>query len=109
MRKTNRAWGAEAGKVAGGALPLGRRLSDKILAAFNQACEQGELETAQRLLGALEILLAGEAARCGEVERRRDAEGLVAAYERLWYLRHPGGGAEEGAARDARRLAPADA
>jgi len=65
-----------------------RRLSDKILIAFHHACDQGDLEIAKALLGILEMMLR----RLPEVpdgSRRRNAESLVAAHERLWNLQHP--------------------
>ena len=43
-----------------GALP--RRLSDKLLAAFDQACEQGHVEVAELVLKAIEIVLTVEEA-----------------------------------------------
>src|SRR5579885_2384441 len=68
-----------------------RRLSDKILIAFHQACDQRDLEVAAELLKILETILTRRPAG-GEKDRRRSIEGLVAAYERLWYLRHPDAG-----------------
>jgi hypothetical protein len=69
-----------------------RRLSDKILVAFHQACDQQDFEVAGRLLGVLETMTA--ALRLSRAphgsERRRRQETLVAAHERLWQLRHPG-------------------
>jgi hypothetical protein len=65
-----------------------RRLSDHILIAFHLACDQENLEVADRLLGILEhILLRPPPA--GRPERRTDLRPLVAAHERLWTLRHP--------------------
>jgi hypothetical protein len=65
-----------------------RRLSDKILIAFHQACDQHDFEVAERLLAVLDMVISGRwhqpAAR-----DRRGKENLVAAYERLWQLRHP--------------------
>ena len=63
-----------------------RRLSDKILIAFHAACDQGEFEVAERLLRVLEMVLKRPPP---EGSRRRNADSLVAAYERLWNLRHP--------------------
>jgi len=70
-----------------------RRLSDKILIAFHQACDQADFEVAERLLGVLETMLK----RSPPVpnQRRRDVNTLVAAHERLWQLRHPYATAEE--------------
>jgi hypothetical protein len=65
----------------------GRRLSDKLLVAFDQACETRELEIAIQLLTLLERLAEKEAA-ASEPMRRKAIEGLVAAHERLWTLRN---------------------
>ena len=65
-----------------------RRLSDKVLVAFHQACDQRDFEVAEWLLGVLEMMLN----RLPPVpdRRRNDLEtALVAAHERLWQLRHP--------------------
>ena len=71
-----------------------RRLSDKILIAFHQACDQADFEVAERLLKVLESMIAAQrrARALRGSERRRDEDTLVAAYERLWQLRHPGVG-----------------
>lgn len=64
----------------------GRRLSDKLLVAFHHACDQRDLEVAGELLRTLERI----ATRPGpSPNRRKDVDSLVAAYERLWALRHP--------------------
>lgn len=68
--------------------PQGRRLSDKILVAFHQACDQGDLDVAEQLLNVLEFMLTRRPLPA-EGNRRRSMEGLVAAHERLWHLRHP--------------------
>jgi hypothetical protein len=66
-------------------MPTGiRRLSDKILVAFHHACDQGEIETAGHLLSVLEFAMKRTPGR-----DRRAQDGLVAAHERLWPLRHP--------------------
>jgi len=65
-----------------------RRLSDKILIAFHQACDQSDFEVADRLLHILEIMVTRRPLT-PDGNRRRNMEGLVAAHERLWYLRHP--------------------
>jgi len=64
-----------------------RRLSDKILIAFHQACDQDDLEVAEQLLRILELMLARRST-APDQQRRRSMEGLVAAYERLWHLKH---------------------
>jgi len=65
-----------------------RRLSDKVLVAFHHACDSSDLEIAEQLLGTLEVMLARRPLHA-DVNRRRSLEGLVAAHERLWHLRHP--------------------
>ena len=70
----------------------GRRLSDKILAAFHHACDQNEFEVADGLLHILEGMLMRKPMAQG-AGRRRSMENLIAAHERLWQLRHPDHGA----------------
>jgi hypothetical protein len=65
-----------------------RRLSDHIVIAFHFACDQGDLEAADCLLGILERMVA-RPSPAGHSVRRTDVEPLVAAHERLWHLRHP--------------------
>jgi hypothetical protein len=65
-----------------------RRLSDEILAAFHAACDQRDLEVAERLLAVLAMVLSPRLPPEGAPDRRNQ-ESLVAAYERLWHLRHP--------------------
>ena len=76
-------------RTAGAARPAGRRLADRLLNVFHAACDQGELDAAAQLLGVLESLLRRQPP--ADPNRRRTIEGLVAAHERLWQLRHPGG------------------
>ena len=60
-----------------------RRLSDKILIAFHQACDLADFEVAERLLKVVETVLA--VPRETPIDReRREQETLVAAHERLW-------------------------
>ena len=66
----------------------GRRLSDKILVGFHQACDLGDLEVAEQLLQILEMMMTRRPLPV-DGNRRKSIESLVAAYERLWYLRHP--------------------
>jgi hypothetical protein len=66
-----------------------RRLSDKILIAFHQACDERDIEVAWELLNALQFMTMRRPALPTGAERRVQ-EGLVAAYERLWHLRYPG-------------------
>ena len=65
-----------------------RRLSDHILIAFHFACDQEDLEVADRLLAILERMLLGGVPR-RRPERRTNFRPLIAALERLWTLRHP--------------------
>jgi len=64
-----------------------RRLSDKILIAFHHACDQGDFDVAEQLLHVLEMMLTRRPLT-PDGTRRRNMESLVAAHERLWYLRH---------------------
>jgi hypothetical protein len=62
-----------------------RRLSDKIQAAFDHACDEGELSVAGDLLETLEVVLLRVAPR---PDRREAIVGpLLASHERLWHLR----------------------
>jgi hypothetical protein len=65
-----------------------RRLSDMILVAAHSACDQGDLEVADRLLTIVEFMLRRGPPE-GRRERRIDMQPLVAALERIWILRHP--------------------
>ncbi len=65
-----------------------RRLSDKILIGFHHACDQGDFEVAEQLLHVLEMMLRRRVLS-PDLNRRRSMDSLVAAHERLWYLRHP--------------------
>ncbi len=62
-----------------------RRLSDKIQAAFDHACDEGELAVAADLLTTLELVLL----RVPPKPDRREAvvAPLMASHERLWHLR----------------------
>ena len=71
-----------------GAPRYSRRLSDKILIAFHQACDQGDLEVAEQLLHVLEMMVSRRPLN-PDGSRRKNMESLVAAHERLWHLRHP--------------------
>jgi hypothetical protein len=67
-----------------------RRLSDKLLLAFHQACDQQDALVALQLLSILESMV-NRRPRQLEFSNRRSMETLVAAHERLWHIRHPGG------------------
>jgi hypothetical protein len=73
---------------ARGAPRYERRLSDKILIAFDHACDQGDLEIAELLLRVVEMMLR-RMPTVPDGSRRRTEESLVAEHERLWLLRHP--------------------
>ena len=62
-----------------------RRLSDKIQAAFDHACDEGELQVAAELLTTLEVVLL----RVAPKPDRREAvvAPLMASHERLWHLK----------------------
>jgi hypothetical protein len=64
-----------------------RRLSNKILIAYRRSCEQGDYDIAKRLLCVLEMVLAPPVT--GDQKTWHDMDAMVAAYERLWHLRHP--------------------
>ncbi len=63
-----------------------RRLSDKILLAFDQACETDALECAELLLKALELSLTSMGGP-GAVDRRVNMEPYIHAFERLEALK----------------------
>ena len=65
-----------------------RRVADHILTAFHQACDQRDLEVAERLLAVAELVIFPRLLSQGAPDRR-DQDGLVTAHERLWALRHP--------------------
>ncbi len=60
----------------------GRRLSDKIIDAFDMACEQNEAEVAQGLYRVLEIVLTRYGG-AGKNDKRLDMEFIGEASERL--------------------------
>ncbi len=59
---------------ADGRGPVKRRLSDKIEQAFEQACEQGQVEVAACMLKGLDLVLLGQPMPW---ERRQAALGLL--------------------------------
>jgi hypothetical protein len=65
-----------------------RRLTDKILIAFHQACDQADIEVAEKLLNTLELLVRRPPPN-QDGRERRVRETLVAAHERLWHIRNP--------------------
>lgn len=58
-----------------------RRLSDKIIDAHQQACDEGKLEVADALLKALEVDLSAIGGTPG-ADQRRSTEELEQAYAR---------------------------
>ncbi len=70
-----------------------RRLSDKLLIAFDQACAIGELTVAHELLCSLEGLF-NRPSRHVDQDRRKNLESLVEAHERLWILRRRAAGGQ---------------
>jgi hypothetical protein len=58
------------------------------ITAFHQACDERDLEVAERLLAVLAMVIVGRRHQ-PTVPDRHDQESLVAAYERLWQIRHP--------------------
>ncbi len=66
-----------------------RRLSDKLLISFHQACEQEDYEIAGQLLHVLESTVSYRSSSW-DAKERRTATTVVAAYERLWHARHSG-------------------
>jgi len=63
-----------------------RRLSDKILSAFDQACERGELEVAELLVRALELTLTRTGGK-HSVDERLEFGPVVETYARLKQMR----------------------
>jgi hypothetical protein len=66
-----------------------RSAASHILIALHQACD---LEVAEQLLAVLAMVIASRRHKPAAPDQR-DKESLVAAYERLWDLRHPDAGA----------------
>ena len=63
-----------------------RRLADKVLLAFNIACDVGDVDTAQDLLNILEEIYRRRNTNRPN-DRRKNVESLVDACRRLWNLR----------------------
>jgi hypothetical protein len=74
--------------MAAGVPRYTRRASDHILIAFHHACDQKDLEVAEQLLIVLGSVCSPRQLPPDAVDRRAK-EAVVAAYERLWQLRHP--------------------
>ncbi len=65
-----------------------RRLSDEVVVAFHRACDERDIEVAERLLNVLENMINQPLGPLNGSDRR-SRKSLVAAHERLWLLRHP--------------------
>jgi hypothetical protein len=63
-----------------------RRLADKVIAALNQACDHNDLEIAEHLLRALELILSGYGGD-SSVEKRRELSDIVEAFTRTIELK----------------------
>jgi hypothetical protein len=74
-----------------------RRLSDKILLAFHQACDQHNFPVALELIHILETMVSATSRSRG-IDFRKSVNLVVAAHERLWHIRH----AEDYGPRDSR-------
>ncbi len=69
--------------------PPMRRLSDKVLAAFNQACDQGYIDIAEMLLRTLELALTREGGANSD-DKRTELGAVIEAYSRLLTLKNQG-------------------
>ena len=67
--------------------PVYRRLSDKLIAAFEQACDQDDIEIAEAILKALDLALTGEEGKGRSGERRGETGPIVEAFGRLEKLK----------------------
>ena len=63
-----------------------RRLSDKVLLAFDMACEQNHLEAAEGLYRTLEIVLTRQGG-ANSVDKRMNVDFIGKAYTKLRRLR----------------------
>ena len=68
--------------------PPMRRLSDKVLAAFNQACDRGYIDIAEMLLRCLELALTREGGANSD-DKRTELGAVIDAYSRLLALKNP--------------------
>jgi hypothetical protein len=67
--------------------PPMRRLSDKVLAAFDQACDMGDAEIAEMLLRALELILTKQGGADSD-DKRSDLGAVMEAYGRLLTIKN---------------------
>ena len=65
-----------------------RRLFNRIFVAFHQACDVVDLDVAEQLLRLLEKMMSKRHIT-DDGNRHHNVGNLVAAFERLWHLRHP--------------------
>ena len=63
-----------------------RRLADKVIVALNQACDQNEIEIAEHLLHALELILSGYGGDTS-IEKRKELSDIVEAFSRTLALK----------------------
>ncbi len=63
-------------------------LADMVMQAFEQACDQHDVEVANHLLDALDLLAARLPARTKGAGADRKVVTNVAAHERMWRLRN---------------------
>ena len=63
-----------------------RRLADKVIAALNQACDHNDIDVAEHLLRALELILSGYGGE-SSVEKRRELSDIVDAFTRTIELK----------------------
>lgn len=68
---------------------LSRRLSDRILAAFELACAQRNLPVAEALVRALDLAMTNEGGPA-RIDRRTNLGPVAEAYEKLRLLRTAG-------------------
>jgi hypothetical protein len=66
-----------------------KRLSDKVLIALHQACDERDIEVARAVLDLLEVMARRSPSLPDCRETRHVKECLVAAHERLWHIQHP--------------------
>jgi hypothetical protein len=67
--------------------PPMRRLSDKVLAAFNQACDTGDADIAEMLLRALELILTRQGGAEAD-DKRAELGAVMEAYSRLLTIKN---------------------
>jgi hypothetical protein len=78
--------GSQASPATAEALRYGRRLSDKLLIAFHDACDKRDIPTAEDLLGVLDRYV-GRPIPTEVQDRRKIVETLADANYRLWDIK----------------------